>query len=581
MRNLKRLIAIVLILLVLTVSLPTVSVFAADSDMRYGRKKLGEMTNGTNLQYVYDQLVSGCESAKESIDIDLNNHGVFCDQETIDTIYKMFYSDYPEYFWINGAWSASSNGITLTIKPAYTMTGSTLASAKSAYNTKVNEITSGLSGSHYDKAKTLHDRLINAVNYVSTDNDQNAYGALVDGKAVCNGYAKAYQHLMLKAGIPAWYVRGTSINPSTGTPIGHAWNLVKLDGEWYYTDVTWNDQGQNTFYTYFNITTKQLLEGHTFDNQYKALVPQATATSANYYIKEGRSLSGYDQDKLISLLKKDNNKTQIYVNGDVDSFINSLNINLLGIASKLGATGSYSASYNLAKLGNAIILNIIIISGNHTHSVKTTVSKVNETCLANGTKAYYNCDCGLKFLDQACTQQVINEVDLNIPAKSHTPSNWKNDVANHWKECTQCGSESANTRSAHTDGNKDNKCDTCGYALPITDKDGNITAIGTSGNSNSTNQNTANNDTSQTNNSSVVSDILDKTESVSNDDTSIENESEDIITVENASSYEELYLYPDHNVAYSALKWVLICCGSSVLVATGIAVILINRTKRK
>lgn len=472
MRKIRYIAAVVLVIFILTLTFPSTPVFAADPDMRYGREKLGEMSNSASLQYVYDQLVIGCNNAQEEIRIDISDRGIDLNRD-LSVIYDLFYSDYPEYFWVNGSWSASvsqrGSTITLTIKPVYTMTGSTLQSARSAYDAKVNALTADLSGSDYDKAKTLHDRLIDTVTYTSTANDQNAYGALVEGAAVCNGYARAYQHLLIKAGIPAWYVRGTSLNPTTNMPIGHAWNLVKLDGQWYYTDVTWDDQGTNTFYAYFNIPTQRLLEDHVISAEYAAWVPNATATSENYYIKEGRTFASYDQEKLVALLKKDGNKTQVYVEGDVDSFLSAVYDNLKSIAAGLGATGSYSVSCSSTQLGRAVILDVVIIQQGHSHAAQKTVAQVNASCLANGTKAYYICDCGLKFLDQACTQQITSDSQLEIKATEHTPSGWQKDVTDHWKACTVCGSETADTRSAHSDNNQDNRCDICGYALPKTD----------------------------------------------------------------------------------------------------------------
>lgn len=472
MRKIRNISVVVLVVYILTLVFLAVPATAADLDMRYGREKLGEMSNGANLQYVYDQLVIGCNNAQEEIRIDISNRGIDLNRD-LSVIYDLFYSDYPEYFWVNGAWGASweqwGSTITLIIKPVYTMTGSALQSARSAYDAKVNALTADLSGSDYDKAKTLHDRVIDAVTYTSAANDQNAYGALVERVAVCNGYARAYQHLLIKAGIPAWYVRGTSRNPTTNTPIGHAWNLVKLDGQWYYTDVTWDDQGANTFYAYFNIPTQQLLEDHVISTKYAAWVPNATATSENYYIKEGRTFASYDQEKLVALLKKDGNKTQVYVEGDVDSFLSAVHNNLKSIAADLGATGSYNVSFSGNRLGHAVILDVVIVQAEHSHAAKKTVAQVNASCLANGTKAYYICDCGLKFLDQACTQQITSDSQLEIKATEHTPSGWQTDATGHWKVCTACGSETADTRSDHSDNNKDNQCDICGYALPETD----------------------------------------------------------------------------------------------------------------
>lgn len=476
MKCCKKAIAAALVILLFVFVFPLQPVSAADAGMRYGREKLGQMPNGANLQYVYDHLVAGCGEAKAEFKIDVSGRNIDISSD-LALVYTLFYSDYPEYFWINGAWSVKSSKwestVILTMKPTYTVTGDALTAARAAYNAKVSQLTAGLSGSDYDKAKTLHDRLIDTVTYTSTANDQNAYGALVEGKAVCNGYARAYQHLLMTVGIPAWYVNGTSYNPSTNIPVGHAWNLVKIDGQWYYTDVTWDDQGANTFYTYFHITTQQLLQGHTIGSVFADLVPTATATAANYYVKEGRVFDAYDQTKLVALLKKDNNKSQIYITGDMSSFISSLDANIVSIGADLGATGSYSVSYNLSYLGKSLILNTVVTQQGHTHAVRQTVSQVDPSCLSGGTKAYYVCDCGLKFLDQGCTQQVTDDSQLDIKAQEHTPSGWKNDAANHWKECTRCGTETADTRGAHNDGNSDHKCDTCGYALPVPDTEDN------------------------------------------------------------------------------------------------------------
>ncbi len=577
MQCIKKLVAIILLTFIFVFALPTVSVFADDPDMRYGRTKLD-----ADAQYIYDCLVNGCESAQTEIDIDISGKNIDL-QNDLSAIYTMFYSDYPEYFWLTGGYNALRKNNILTMKPEYSIPGNDLTAAKSKYNAKVNELTSGLKGSNYDKSKTLHDRLIDTVSYIDTPNDQNAYGALVEGKAVCNGYARAYQHLMNSVGIPAWYVIGTSTNPTTNTSIGHAWNLVKLDGAWYYTDVTWDDQGENTFYEFLNITTQKMAEGHSLEQPFASLVPQATTINANYYKKENREFTGYDQNKLIDLLKKDNKKTQIYINGDVSSFLNAVNENLLEIGKQLGATGSCHITSGASCLKNAVILNVVIISEDHTHKAQTTVPQTAATCLTNGKKAYYICDCGLKFLDSACTKQVTNDSELNIAASSHTPSDWKNDATNHWKECTKCGSITVNTRGAHTDTNKDNKCDTCGYQLPVADQSGNIiVGDGTSGNITNNDQNklpsnqtnTSSNTTSSENNT-PVDNSSSQDETVNIDAPSLDS------STEQSSDAEELYLYQNTKPDNSIIKQIVICVAVAFLVTaiTVVTVILIKKNK--
>ena len=76
-------------------------------------------------------------------------------------------------------------------------------------------------------------------NYTTADgttytNDRlvyTSYGAFVEGNSVCQGYALAFKALMNRADVPCFFVNGE----------GHAWNMVELDGAWYYVDVTWDD----------------------------------------------------------------------------------------------------------------------------------------------------------------------------------------------------------------------------------------------------------------------------------------------------------------------------------------------------
>ena len=107
-----------------------------------------------------------------------------------------------------------------------------------------NEILSLTTGkSDYEKIKIVHDYLIDNIDYDTTvlqSNIYNIYGALVSKKCVCEGYAKAFQYLMNELEIDNTIVIGTATNSNNETE-NHAWNYVKLDGNWYAIDVTWDD----------------------------------------------------------------------------------------------------------------------------------------------------------------------------------------------------------------------------------------------------------------------------------------------------------------------------------------------------
>lgn len=107
-----------------------------------------------------------------------------------------------------------------------------------------NQIISSLEGMNdYQKLKNIHDYLIDTIEYESDltqNNIYDVYGALVNKRCVCEGYAKAYQYLLNEIGIPNTIVIGTGTN-SKGETENHAWNYVQLNEKWYAVDVTWDD----------------------------------------------------------------------------------------------------------------------------------------------------------------------------------------------------------------------------------------------------------------------------------------------------------------------------------------------------
>ncbi len=356
MKSFKRYFCFAVTLILVLIAFPD-NYVSADSDMRYGKTVLNKMENSDSLIKIYDELVTNCADVEKSIKIKLNSNAL--SGEEVQTAYAMFYSDYPEYYWLQNGMSFSiSSGGTVTIEPLLLMTKKEVNKTKSTFNAKVSDLLKDVSGkSDYEKSKILHDRLCDAVNYTAATHDQTAYGALVEGKAVCNGYARAYQLLMQKAGIPAWYLHGNSIEPysAASTYVSHAWNMVKLDGSWYFTDVTWDDQGDNIFYTYFNVTTAQNENDHILSPEIEDYVPQATATEANYFVKENKVFDSFDLSRITELLKANNNEVQIYISGNFDDFFSDYDNSLNDIAASLNLNGVF---FERAMLGKGAILRI-------------------------------------------------------------------------------------------------------------------------------------------------------------------------------------------------------------------------------
>lgn len=128
---------------------------------------------------------------------------------------------------------------------------------------------------------------INAVNsYVVTHTDysltaksdpHHVYTYLTEGKAVCQAYALLTYRLLTEMGIEARYVVGNA-NTSTSQE-DHAWNSVKLNGEWFHLDTTWNGEKNDLRYTYFLVSSDTLRKDHTWEEE---LYPKSTSNQYNY-----------------------------------------------------------------------------------------------------------------------------------------------------------------------------------------------------------------------------------------------------------------------------------------------------------
>lgn len=125
--------------------------------------------------------------------------------------------------------------------------------------------------SDYEKIKGVHDYLVDTITYKRYIKDDafNIYGALVLKECVCEGYAKTFQYLMNELGIDNMIAIGTGIDYDNKSET-HAWNYVKLDGNWYAMDVTWDDPVADGFFILTNeYKYKYFLKGSdTFFNNH-------------------------------------------------------------------------------------------------------------------------------------------------------------------------------------------------------------------------------------------------------------------------------------------------------------------------
>lgn len=147
----------------------------------------------------------------------------------------------------------------------------------------------------YEKLKYFHDYL--AVNVESSADDpygDSVYGALVNKKALCEGYAKAFSYLCNLAGIENMIITGV-------TDVAHMWNMVKLEDSWYHVDVGFDKPAAALSEKYPDMVLHQyfLVDDTVIENNRTVstdmCIPPVADSDENYFRREGLYAESYDE----------------------------------------------------------------------------------------------------------------------------------------------------------------------------------------------------------------------------------------------------------------------------------------------
>lgn len=243
-------------------------------------------------------------------------------EEQIDRIFQCVLDDHPELFYVEGysytRYTQGNKVVAIEFGGTYSMNAETALARKIEIEQAVEQIVSSAAGleDDYDKIKYVYDILVENTDYdVNAEDNQNIYSVFVNKSSVCQGYAKSFQYLMYRLDVECTLVQGTVL--STGE--GHAWNLVKSNGEYYYVDPTWGDisyqsagQGDEAeqtdahlsaiSYDYLCVNDEQLFLTHKAD--YQEIFPECTATADNYYVREGALFTEYNEEQFGRLIER-------------------------------------------------------------------------------------------------------------------------------------------------------------------------------------------------------------------------------------------------------------------------------------
>lgn len=231
-------------------------------------------------------------------------------------LFTAFTQDNPAFFYIGntysyGGYQDENDRNINTFCLTFTMSVKERQDAAVKLDAAVSAIEGGIpkDADEFGKELWLHDRLMEKTvyddqtansgdPYAASPNAFTAYGALVEGKAVCEGYSRAMELLLHKSGIACTLVSGE--DKKTGG--SHMWDMVTVDGLNYHLDPTWDDGAADdpaSYYrhVYFNLNDTEIQLTHTIDND-NVGISSCTGEDANYYRRLGLYLDTYDSDAI-------------------------------------------------------------------------------------------------------------------------------------------------------------------------------------------------------------------------------------------------------------------------------------------
>lgn len=261
-------------------------------------------------QRVYRELLKGIRTREKDFYLTLSQ------DDSIDRCYHAVLKDHPEIFWVHNHEkiykTTYSDSDYCTFTPGYIYTESEISEIQNAMEAGFQEVSSLIpaDASDYEKVRIVYTYVIDNTQYQASDDDQSIAGVFWKKEAVCAGYAGAVQYLLERIGVPCIYVDGST----QGSTEGHAWNIVKLDGEYYYVDATNGDQPD-----FLNGNAAQLEEHKTiiydylcpFPEEYEKkyirseelTVPDCTAKDMNFYVLNQGCFDGYAWETIYDYCK--------------------------------------------------------------------------------------------------------------------------------------------------------------------------------------------------------------------------------------------------------------------------------------
>lgn len=261
---------------------------------KYYYNKLNEPT-----KKAYEAILKGMKEFSDNIHIGYHRD---IDESSINKLFEYIGFDNPSIFYLESNYQISTDGNNIWFKPHYQFDQSTIERMASKLINEVDRVIGSViknAMSDYEKELAFHDYLVTNVYYdeesLTMQNPPreiySAYGALMNKKAVCSGYAHAMKLLLDKCNIQCLIVSGKSKKPGNEKSELHGWNIVKINDNTYHLDVTWDApvgrKAGELNHHYFNVTDENI----SIDHEWNSETPKCNSTEHNYFKYNGLIIS--------------------------------------------------------------------------------------------------------------------------------------------------------------------------------------------------------------------------------------------------------------------------------------------------
>lgn len=260
--------------------------------------------------YYYNSLEKDEKIAYELIMAEIGNFPKkiripVIDDEGLSDVFDALHYDNADFFFLGENCNIETTSFgTCYFVPKYVMSYTRYESAMEELGKIKQEVlaaTANLSDD-FDKELYIHDLIVENCSYVEEIGGEysSSYGCLVNGKASCEGYAKAMKYLLDAVDIENYMIYGVTETDSEDDD-GHAWNVAKINSDYYHVDATWDDPvdaESGNKYSYFNLTDEEISKTHTADKRFEKVCKE---TAENYYVKNGIVFDEYNAETVNSL----------------------------------------------------------------------------------------------------------------------------------------------------------------------------------------------------------------------------------------------------------------------------------------